>query len=79
MIEFYIPMRFPRPLKTASQVQSGKIVEFCLKRRNRPSISNRYNAQSACRFCEVVSALACSWVRSTNVVEFTMDEEKSDE
>jgi hypothetical protein len=30
VIEFYIPTRFRRPLKAAPQVQSGKIVEFCL-------------------------------------------------
>lgn len=29
VIEFYIPTRFRRPLKTAPQVQFGKIVEFC--------------------------------------------------
>jgi hypothetical protein len=31
VIEFYIPTRFRRPLKAASQVQFGKIVEFCLQ------------------------------------------------
>jgi hypothetical protein len=30
VIEFYIPTRFRRPLKTAPQAQFGKIVEFCL-------------------------------------------------
>jgi hypothetical protein len=30
VIEFYIPARFRRPLKTAAQAQLGKIVEFCL-------------------------------------------------
>ena len=29
VIEFYIPTRFRRPLKTAPQAQFGKIVEFC--------------------------------------------------
>jgi hypothetical protein len=31
VIEFYIPTRFRRPLKAASQVQFGQIVEFCLQ------------------------------------------------
>jgi hypothetical protein len=30
VIEFYIPTRFRRPLKTAAQAQFGTIVEFCL-------------------------------------------------
>jgi hypothetical protein len=30
IIEFYIPTTFRRPLKTAPQMQVGKIVEFCL-------------------------------------------------
>jgi hypothetical protein len=30
VVEFYIPTRFRRPLKTAPQAQFGKIVEFCL-------------------------------------------------
>jgi hypothetical protein len=29
VIEFYIPMRFRRPLKAAAPAQFGKIVEFC--------------------------------------------------
>jgi hypothetical protein len=29
VIEFYIPTRFRRPLKTAPPAQFGKIVEFC--------------------------------------------------
>jgi|GEM_PF-861400 len=33
VIEFYIPTRFRRPLKTAAQAQLGKIVEFCLPTR----------------------------------------------
>jgi hypothetical protein len=31
VIEFYIPTRFRRPLKTAPAVKFGKIVEFCLQ------------------------------------------------
>jgi hypothetical protein len=31
VIEFYIPTRFRRPLKTAPPAQFGKIVEFCLR------------------------------------------------
>jgi len=29
VIEFYVPTRFRRPLKTAPQARFGKIVEFC--------------------------------------------------
>ncbi len=32
-----------------------------------------------CKPCVGLFALACSWLQSTNVVEFTMDEEKRDE
>jgi hypothetical protein len=29
VIEFYVPKSFRRPLKSASQLQSEKVVEFC--------------------------------------------------
>jgi hypothetical protein len=29
VIEFYVPKNFRRPLKWASQLQRGKIIEFC--------------------------------------------------
>ncbi len=29
VIEFYLPKRFRKPLKWASQLQCGKVIEFC--------------------------------------------------
>jgi len=29
VIEFYIPTNFRKPLRTSSQPQLGKIIEFC--------------------------------------------------
>jgi hypothetical protein len=64
VIEFYIPTRFRRPLKTAPRAQFGKIVEFCPPAKKSAWRHSRYNAESACKHCEVVFALACSCVHS---------------
>jgi len=29
VIEFYVPMKFRKPLKWAPQLQCGKVIEFC--------------------------------------------------
>ena len=37
VIEFYVPKNFRKPLKWATQLPCGKVMEFCSQTRNQPS------------------------------------------